>query len=649
MSNTRSTGKSLLPIVDPEVLLRTAAAERRRLAKIAAISSETSIHVPSTSLPSTSFHTPITSPPGTPANPLAEPPFTPSLLRTVPMADPPNPSLSAGNDPPKDNPPKEPKKADPPKGSGSSSSKSTGKNTTTDHYVELLFKLQHTAAVQLEEERRLNIEQRQADRERIARLENTLFDVVIKSEEEKSARLTPIPKSNHLDLQKFRITDGPSFKGVLHDIEPFLKWITQLEIFFSTKGVTHDDDKIHVAGGLLENTRLLNFYISEGPTYIGKSWNEFKTRLFEVALPQRWRNTLRTKLRHLVMGPKETFITFSGRARTLQTLINFDRAASPTPATSELSDFDLAEFVTLGVTEELRGEIAKFALLDTDPFVYATFEKRVAVFDEVTTRPPAQRPACGAPSNHSPSNSPPDPVAWRVHAYLDSQGQCHHCKTTCGSAPGACTKPLNKKWVEIPDTFQTPRRPADYKPPQAHGSPTSTAGKATHPPAGRPPFRSASLAAVAESNNDGHSSIDSQIVNVVEAIEEDDQVFIEAVTDDSAPPDLTPTDWATFKEIDDILSDNVANVEEDEYVPILSSTTPPQKSSNLQPTGCFAAEALRLHNRSACDDIYSPLDSSPSSVAYYLVRYRTSALKSISGSRTLELPAPSPSTSTYLQ
>ncbi|KNE86442.1 hypothetical protein PSTG_20197, partial [Puccinia striiformis f. sp. tritici PST-78] len=128
------------------------------------------------------------------------------------MADPPNPSLSAGNDPPKDNPPKEPKKADPPKGSGSSSSKSTGKNTTADHYVELLFKLQHTAAVQLEEERRLNIEQRQADRERIARLENTLFDVVIKSEEEKSARLTPIPKSNRLDLQKFRITDGPSFK-----------------------------------------------------------------------------------------------------------------------------------------------------------------------------------------------------------------------------------------------------------------------------------------------------------------------------------------------------------------------------------------------------------------------------------------------------
>ncbi|KAH9443252.1 hypothetical protein Pst134EB_027600 [Puccinia striiformis f. sp. tritici] len=59
------------------------------------------------------------------------------------------------------------------------------------------------------------------------------------------------------------------------------------------------------------------------------------------------------------MGPKESFISFSGRARTLQTLINFDIAASsssPAPATppsTQLSDFDLAEFVTLGVTEEL--------------------------------------------------------------------------------------------------------------------------------------------------------------------------------------------------------------------------------------------------------------------------------------------------------
>ncbi|KNF01660.1 hypothetical protein PSTG_05091 [Puccinia striiformis f. sp. tritici PST-78] len=286
------------------------------------------------------------------------------------MADLPNNSLSGGNNPPKD--PAPPKKTDSPKGGGSSSSKSAGKNPTTDHYVELLLKLQHTAAVQLQEEQQLNNEQRNADRERIDRLQNTLFDVVTKSEEEKITRLTPAPKSDRLDLQKFCIADGPSFKGSLHDIEPFLIWITQLQIFFSTKGVTNNNDKICIAGGLLENTRLLDFYVSEGPTFVGKSWNEFKTRLFEVALPQRWRTTLKTKLRQLTMGPKETFIAFSGQARTLQTLINFDDTSSPT----RLSDFDLAEFVVLGVNEELQGDIAKFAVLDADPFDYPAFEKR---------------------------------------------------------------------------------------------------------------------------------------------------------------------------------------------------------------------------------------------------------------------------------
>ncbi|KNF00108.1 hypothetical protein PSTG_06729 [Puccinia striiformis f. sp. tritici PST-78] len=538
MSSTRSSGNSLLPLIDPETLLRTAAAERRR--KILANSTETHIHVPSTSHPSTSFHTPATSPPASPA----EPPFTPSLLRAKSMADLPNNSLPGGNDPPKD--PAPPKKTDSPKGGGSSSSKSAGKNPTADHYVELLLKLQHTAAVQLQEERQLNIEQRNADRERIARLENTLFDVVTKSEEEKIACLTPAPKSNQLDLQKFRIADGPSFKGSLHDIEPFLKWITQLQIFFSTKGVTNNDDKICIAGGLLENTRLLDFYVSEGPTFVGKSWNEFKTRLFEVALPQRWRTTLKTKLRQLIMGPKETFIAFSGRARTLQTLINFDDTLSPTPSPARLSDFDLAEFGVLGVNEELRGDIAKFAVLDANPFNYPAFEKRVAVFDENTIRPPPPRAPCGAPSNHSPSNSPPDPVAWRVHAYLDSQGQCHHCKTACGSTPGTCTKPLNKKW-----------------PPKAQGPSAPTAGKPTHPPAGRPPFRSASLAAINDSPNDSHPPLNTDYVDVVDAVDADEQHFDTAAEDDSLPPDLTPHDWATFQEIDNILSDTVASVEED--------------------------------------------------------------------------------------
>ncbi|KNE92913.1 hypothetical protein PSTG_13702 [Puccinia striiformis f. sp. tritici PST-78] len=272
------------------------------------------------------------------------------------------------------------------------------------------------------------------------------------------------------------------------------------------------------------------------------------------------------------MGPTESFIAFSGRARVLQSLINFDDSLPPSsdsklPSTivTHLTDFDLAEFVVLGVKNEaIHGDIAKFALLDAIPFSYPAFEKRVACFDEVTTRKTSQRAPRAPHTEHAPSNSPPDPVAWRVHAYLDSQGQCHHCKTTCGSAPGMCIKPLNKKWLDIPDSFHTPRRPADYKPPQAHGPSSSSAGRPTQPPAGRPPPRSASLAAITDSSDSNQPPSSTDYVEVIESLDSDKQTFAAAAVKEQLPPDLTPGDWATLREIDEILSDNVANVEEDE-------------------------------------------------------------------------------------
>ncbi|KAH9441139.1 hypothetical protein Pst134EB_029788 [Puccinia striiformis f. sp. tritici] len=294
MSNTRSSGQPLFPIADPEALLRTAKAERRR-EKLLAISTNSTIHVPSpaaktlpsTSLnvtsashPSTSFHTPNTS---LPPNPPSQT-FTPSLLLNNNMSD----LNNAINTllPSDTNPPKTGGAAGT-KGTTLPSSKTAGKNAVADHYVELLLKLQHTAALQLQEEREHNFKERRADRERIARLENTLFDVVTKAEADKQDRLTPPPKSIRIDLQKFRIADGPHYKGPFQAIEPFLKWIQQLQIFFSTKSVIHDDDKIYVAGGLLEDTMLVGFYASEGALYAGTTWDEFKSRLFEVALPQR--------------------------------------------------------------------------------------------------------------------------------------------------------------------------------------------------------------------------------------------------------------------------------------------------------------------------------------------------------------------------
>ncbi|KNF06666.1 hypothetical protein PSTG_00540 [Puccinia striiformis f. sp. tritici PST-78] len=130
---------SLLPLADPEALLCTAAAKKRWLAKILANSTEMSIHVLSTSYPSTLFHTPITSTNNTPV----ELPFTPSLLRTKSMA---NSTNSTGADPPKGKVPSTLKD------NASSPSKIAGGNPIADHYVELIFKLQHAAAVQLQEE-----------------------------------------------------------------------------------------------------------------------------------------------------------------------------------------------------------------------------------------------------------------------------------------------------------------------------------------------------------------------------------------------------------------------------------------------------------------------------------------------------------------
>ncbi|KNF05589.1 hypothetical protein PSTG_01399 [Puccinia striiformis f. sp. tritici PST-78] len=562
MSSTRSSGNLLFPPTDPESLLRAASAEKRRQ-KILANATVSSVHVPSTSHPSTSFHTPATSSPGTPT----ELPFTPSLLRTKSMADSTDlnnvPSSGSGDPAINTDPPKvpDPPKRAAPSGSkgGTPSSHSAGKNSVADHYVELLLKLQHTAALQLQEERQHNI-----DRERIARLENTLFDVVTKAEEEKQVRLTPTPKSTRLDLQRFRIADGPRYTGPFHDIKPFLKWIRQLQIFFSTKGVIDDIDKIRVAGGLIEDTNLLDFFVSEEPVYADKSWDDFKKRLFEVGLPQQWRTTLKTKLRQLTMGPTEPFITFSGRGRTLQSLINFEDSPSASPAASRLPDFDLAEFIVLGLSEELRGEVIKFALLDATPFVYSAFEKRVANFDEVTKRKNSQRPQRAAPRPHSPSNASPDPAAWRVHAYLDSQGQCHHCKTTCGSTYGSCTKPLNKRWVDIPTSFITPPRPADYQPPKARGPTSNPAGKPINPPAGRAPNRSASLAAIEDRATADTTNNGTDFVDVVDAIDTDNLLFDEATITDSLPPDLTTGDWATIHKIDSILTDNVAGAEEDD-------------------------------------------------------------------------------------
>ncbi|OAV85471.1 hypothetical protein PTTG_30499 [Puccinia triticina 1-1 BBBD Race 1] len=79
--------------------------------------------------------------------------------------------------------------------------------------------------------------------------------------------------------------------------------------------------------------------------------------------------------------------------------------------------------------------------------------------------------------------------------------------STNGSAPGACTNPIDRSFIQIPDSFVAPPKPADYRRPAALGPLGPTPGRATQPLAGRPGPRAASVAAAYEvEGGDDHPS-----------------------------------------------------------------------------------------------------------------------------------------------
>lgn len=181
------------------------------------------------------------------------------------------------------------------------------------------------------------------------------------------------------------------------------------------------------------------------------------------------------------MTGTESFLNYSTRARTLQSMLNFDAGA--------ISDFTLAESMTLGMPADLQAEVNNHQLLLADPFAFGTFESRAGVFwNGIVKRKMAtktQIPSL-APNPSSRKNRPSRKEnIWRVQSYLDSLGMCHFCKKACGSAHGACTGQRDRSFLTIPDSFQPPAQTDNYKPPNARGSSSPTAGRAVQPPAGR--------------------------------------------------------------------------------------------------------------------------------------------------------------------
>ena len=178
-----------------------------------------------------------------------------------------------------------------------------------------LMAIQKTTALQLqtvqqqaEQAQARAEEQRRSYREQTKALEKAILSSSIKRE----ASISPsAPADDRIDLAKFRTSDGPCFKGPIQEAELFLTWMRSVSIFFLTKGIKHSDDKILVLGSLIDDTILLAFYESESPKFIGKTWDEFKSRLFGFCLPEDWRADVCQLIVRLEMPNTKSFQEYS--------------------------------------------------------------------------------------------------------------------------------------------------------------------------------------------------------------------------------------------------------------------------------------------------------------------------------------------------
>ncbi|POW11273.1 hypothetical protein PSTT_05440 [Puccinia striiformis] len=351
---------------------------------------------------------------------------------------------------------------------------------STEDMLRMYIQAQHTSALQAAA--------------RMERLEDAVLELSLKPEPRESPAVV---EPGRIDLQRFKTSDGPMFTGPFQAVDPFITWLRGVQIFFATKAVGHPEDKIRVVGCLIREPNTLTYYANNVDTLVVKSWAEFKTCLINFALPPLWRTELRTQIRHMKMLDSELFITYSSRARSLQNMANFDAGT-----VSTVGDFELAEAVHMGLPIEVQNLITNHQLLLASPFVYSDFEFRVTGFHNGLRKLRSSRARPTGPTalqSSQPDRRPAsEDIIWRIRSYLDSQGHCHFCKKPCGSVPGKCPGPIDKRRLPIPDSFVPPPKPADYRPPMPKGPFSQSAGRPTQAPTGRPPNRSASVAGIAD-------------------------------------------------------------------------------------------------------------------------------------------------------
>ncbi|EFP79084.2 uncharacterized protein PGTG_05405 [Puccinia graminis f. sp. tritici CRL 75-36-700-3] len=400
--------------------------------------------------------------------------------------------------------------------SGSTRTADASDMQTAKDWFKSVFKLQHAAIIEAHNDRRQAAED--ANAARISRLEELILAMNVKNE----ADARPVqPSPGRVDLQKFRTSDGPIYRRPFQVVEPFLRWIHGVQIFFDTKDVSNSANRIKILGNLIAETNLQSFCANEASGFLTKSWNDFKIRMFDFALPTNW-----------CLGLQQQ--------------------------TSKLGDLQLAQFLVYGLPDALQDRINERQLLEVVPFAYGTFEKQASASFLALHRPTVP-PAPTRSTPSAPSNLARDEFVWRVHLYLDSLGLCHFCKKHCGNAAGACPGPIDRSRIDIPSGFATPEKPANYVAPRAWSRPTATPGKPTQPPAGRPSTRAASVAGVTDT-----TPLEAQVsVLTLDAAIREDNRWDTYFDDEGCFPSLEPAAVAALEDLNSqLLANEIAKAEQ---------------------------------------------------------------------------------------
>ncbi|EFP74792.1 uncharacterized protein PGTG_01385 [Puccinia graminis f. sp. tritici CRL 75-36-700-3] len=288
---------------------------------------------------------------------------------------------------------------------------------------------------------------------------------------------------------------------------------SRVQIFFETKDVANSADRIKILGNLIAETNLQSFYANEASGFLTKSWDDFKVRMFDFALPTNWCSSLQRQVRKLEMSQTKTFLEYSTRARTMQSLFNFDANEA-----SKLGDLQLAQFLVYGLPDALQDRIYKRQLLEVAPFAYGSFEKQAKRF--------------------LPGFASTDRNTYTDKDYTD--------------AAGACPGPIDRSRIDIPSTFPTPVKPADYVAPRSWGKPTAAPGKATQAPAGRPSTRAASVAGIADT-----TPLEAQVSALtLDAAMREDGRWDTYFDDEGCFPSLEPAAVAALEDLDSQLLAN---------------------------------------------------------------------------------------------